>query len=132
MVWLVERDKRGLVKCVMEAGDRIGAYRVLRRLGAGGMGEVYEAEGGDGARLLSRLSHPRLVKMHDFGVDDATERPYLAMDLVLRADGCAKKLAEVTPNEADEAQLALWFRDLASVPSSTTYTPKVSFSATSS
>ncbi len=128
------------IQCVMEAGDRIGAYRVLRRLGAGGMGEVYEAEGGDGAhvalklfaadgakadffrrrflveaRLLSRLSHLRLVKMHDFGVDDATERPYLAMDLVLRADGCAKTLAEVTPNEADEAQLALWFRDLASV-----------------
>lgn len=104
------------------------------------MGEVYEAEDGDGAhvavklfaaegskadfyrrrflaeaRLLSRLSHPRLVKVRDFGVDDGTQRPYLVMNLVLDAYGRARTLAEVMPDEADEERLALWFRDLVSV-----------------
>ncbi|MDJ0973177.1 MAG: serine/threonine-protein kinase [Planctomycetota bacterium] len=40
-------------------GGEIGAYRIVRVLGKGGMGTVYAAEGPDGAVALKRL-HPQL------------------------------------------------------------------------
>ena len=94
-------------------GEIIAGHRVVRLLGRGGMAEVYEVEHvqlgprramkvftaeGERAeflrsrflaegRLLARLDHPRLVKVHDCGVDESSGRPYLTMDLVLGADG---------------------------------------------
>jgi hypothetical protein len=90
-------------------GRRLGDYRVLRRIGAGGMAEVYVAErrGPGGfrrevalkvlrphlrdtagftarftreARLAAALRHPNVVPVVDFGVADGL--PYLAMELV--------------------------------------------------
>ena len=92
-------------------GQQIDGYHAMRLLGRGGMAEVYEvrhdqlgvrramkvftAEGERAellksrflaeGRLLARLDHPRLVKVHDCGVDEATGQPYLVMDLVMGA-----------------------------------------------
>ena len=89
-----------------------GRYQVVRLLGEGSQATVYlvrdrtgklsdkalkllhtehlSGEAGEAAqerlrqeyRALSLLRHPGLVRVHDFGIDDATSRPFLVMDLV--------------------------------------------------
>ena len=87
-------------------GRTLSTYRVVERLGAGGMGEVYRArdekldrdvavkvlppglladETARGrfrkeAKALSRLSHPHVATLHDFGSADGVD--YLVMELV--------------------------------------------------
>jgi serine/threonine protein kinase len=77
----------------LEAGHRLGQYRVIRLLGEGGMGAVYEARHEsldrrvavktlhaevaanqtavtrffNEAKTLSRLEHPSIVQVSDFG-----------------------------------------------------------------
>ncbi len=87
-----------------EAPERIGAFRVLRELGRGGMGVVYLAEqerprrqvalkvlhpGGSAAalrrfeheaNLLAHLKHPGVAQVYEAGIADG--RPYLAMEYV--------------------------------------------------
>ena len=125
---------------MFKTSDNIGPYSVVRKLGQGGMGAVYEvvhrklgvhyalktfvldhghvkllkerflAEG----RILARLRHPNLVRVFDLDVDAATGVPYFVMDLVQYKDGDSYTLADLEPGGADEEHLARWFEQLCS------------------
>lgn len=119
--------------------ERIGPYRICRRLGAGAMGTVYEVEheylgvrralklfrtNGNHAdflrkrflaegKLLARLDHPRLVRVHDLAFDEDTGAPYFTMDLVVGPDGAPQTFADVqNKGGAAEETLAGWYDDL--------------------
>jgi serine/threonine-protein kinase len=89
-------------------GRRVGPYRIIREVGAGGMGAVYLADRVDGQfeqevalklikqgmdseqflrrfraerQILARLQHPHIARLLDGGLDSAG-RPFFAMEYV--------------------------------------------------
>lgn len=122
-----------------EHGKIFGAYRVVRPLGKGGMGCVYEVEHeklgtrhalkvfsleGDNAdflrkrffaegRILARLNHPRLVRVTDLDIDDESGRPYFVMDLVTGPEGAPQTLASMADaGQVTEKLLFGWYEDI--------------------
>ena len=122
----------------IQANEVIGSYRILRPLGHGGMGAVFEVEHvklgvhyalkvytleDDSAelfrqkfaaegKLLARLNHPNLVRVIDLDVDEQRGVLYYVMDLVLYKDGEARTLDDVELGGADEDYVFDWFRQL--------------------
>jgi eukaryotic-like serine/threonine-protein kinase len=112
----------------------LGRYRLLERIGAGGMGEVFRAQDdrlerqvaiktfpaarlGDEAarnrfrkeaRLLSQLNHPNVASVYDFETRDDLD--FLVMELI-PGSTLAKRLLEGALSERDVRSLALQMVD---------------------
>ena len=91
----------------LDAGDRVGAWRLLKRIASGGMGAVYLAERADGhfeqlaavklirglagtdtfalfareRQILATLQHPNIARLLDGGATPGGQ-PYLVMEYV--------------------------------------------------
>lgn len=110
-------------------GQMLDAWLILRRLGAGGVGEIYLAEqrpvglraalkllSGDGplarperflreAAALARLSHPNIVRLLAYGVHAG--RPYLVMEFIDGARTLARAGPHLAPSEKRRVVLQL-------------------------
>jgi len=97
-------DDRTQTFMVLAKGTMVGHYRVIEKIGAGGMGEVYLAEDTDlnrkvalkflpahlvsdkdikarfkrEAQAAAKLNHPNIVTIHEVG--EYGSRPFFAME----------------------------------------------------
>ena len=123
---------------VFDPGHKIGSYRIVRLLGQGGMGAVYEVEHEQlGVRyalkaftsqseyadilkkkflaegkVLARLRDPHLIRVFDLAIDEATGVPFFVMDLITYKDGTPHTLDDVELDDLEEDYIFTWFDDL--------------------
>ena len=125
---------------IFEPGQEIGGYRIIRPLGEGGMGAVYEVEHTQlgvhyalkaftlaeehhvgtlknkflaEGKMLARLNNPHVVRVIDLNFDERTNTPYFVMDLVLCEDGATRTLADIDTTDLDDETVCRWFSELA-------------------
>ncbi len=120
---LIRAIEGRVLETVFEKGESIAGYKVIAKIGQGGMGIVYEVEhpslmthralkvfatGDDDvdndllkrkflaeARLLARFNHPGLVRVHTLAVAPNTATLYYEMDLVRSANNRPQTLQDV-------------------------------------
>jgi len=111
-------------------GETISHYRIIKKIGQGGMGEVYRAEdirlgrhvvlkflpvelaatGGSMARFrrearaVSVLNHPNICTLHDIG--DHNGQPFIVMEL-LEGQTLGSRLADSSLEKDELAELAI-------------------------
>ncbi|MBM3747873.1 MAG: serine/threonine protein kinase [Acidobacteria bacterium] len=116
------------------AGSEIGPYRIVAPLGAGGMGQVYEARDTRlerdvalkflpatsahepealkrfqrEARAASALNHPNICTLHDIGEHEG--QPFLVMEL-LEGQSLKQRLGSGPPPPHEVLELALQIAD---------------------
>jgi serine/threonine protein kinase len=60
------------------------------------------------AQIIAQLSHPSIVSLYEAGVDEASGKPYLAMEYVI-----GQTLEQLLPGKIDPRQTYTWGADLA-------------------
>lgn len=71
--------------------------------------ERFVAEG----KILAKISHPRIVRVHEYGSDEAAGVTYFVMDLITNEKGgAARTLADAYADGVDPDQVAVWYEDL--------------------
>ncbi len=118
----------GLIVPAWTAGTVVGAYRIVERLGGGGMGEVFRARdtrlGRDvalktvapaqdpsylerlrrEARVLASLNHPNVATL--YGIEESNGAFALAMELV-EGETLAQRMAKGRMKPADSLAIAI-------------------------
>ncbi|MBS2020897.1 MAG: protein kinase, partial [Deltaproteobacteria bacterium] len=116
----------------LAAGQRLGRFELLRELGRGGFGVVFEARDlelgrhvavktarlrsrlprlREEAAAVARLAHPNIVALHDFGLHE--DVPYLVMELI-DGETLAERLARGPLSLTEALEIAAqWLAALA-------------------
>ncbi|MDP3611434.1 MAG: serine/threonine-protein kinase [Rubrivivax sp.] len=130
-VFMAETAAQQLAEAAARVGQRLGAWEIVRAIGSGGMGEVFEASRADGSyqgraavkllkrgmdsaavlqrfalerQALARLSHPHIARLLDAGASDEG-LPYFVLEYV---DGQA--IDEAVRSLSIDARLRLFLQ----------------------